>query len=292
MIKSMTGFSSRRLESDKFIATAEVKSLNSKFLDLSIRIPRIFSDKEPDLRNLASRKLERGKVSIGLELQMKDSSETSVSFNAELFKSYFTELKKLAESVGADEQDLFKAALQSPDVIRTEEDGEASDQYWEEIAGLLEEAMDGCNEFRITEGESLNAQLLESLGMIVDCKAKIVELDPSRIVKVRERIKGQLEESFSSENIDENRFEQELIYFIEKLDISEELVRLDSHLKYFSEVLDSERSKGKKLGFISQEIGREINTIGSKANDAAIQKLVVQMKDELEKIKEQVLNVL
>ena len=292
MIKSMTGFSTSRLETESYVSTAEVKSLNSKFLDLSIRIPKALSDKEPEVRNLASSMMVRGKVSISLEIQSKSDSETSLEYNSELFKNYFSELKQLAESVGAGDEELFKMALQSPDVIRTSDNSEILNDFWDQLKSLITEAIEGCDEFRNAEGASLEVQLNESLKVISECKTKIEKLDPERIERVRKKVRSQLDELIDKTRIDENRLEQELIYYIEKLDIAEELVRLESHLSYFSEVMDMEDSNGKKLGFISQEIGREINTIGSKANDADIQKLVVQMKDELEKIKEQVLNVL
>lgn len=290
MIKSMTGFSNKRLETEDFKAMVEIKSLNSKFLDLSIRIPKSFSSNEQEIRNLTSLKLLRGKVSLSVELQLKDSSESRVKYRKELFETYYAELKQLAQSVGAKEDDLFKMALQSPEVIATEENAELLN-FWEQIRIIIEEALDECNEFRSAEGKNLQIQLEESLNIIRECMNTILEMDPTRLEKVRNRIKENLVELIGKDKIDENRFEQELIYFIEKIDVSEEMVRLDSHLKYFNETLGQEDSIGKKLGFISQEIGREINTIGSKANDAAIQKHVVLMKDELEKIKEQVMNV-
>jgi uncharacterized protein (TIGR00255 family) len=292
MIKSMTGYSTNRLETESYVSTAEVKSLNSKFLDLSIRIPKALSEKEPEVRNLASPLMVRGKVSISLEMQWKRDSETSLEYNRELFKNYFRELKQLAESVGAGDEDLFKTALQSPDVIQTTDNSEVLNDFWDQLKELIVEAIKGCDEFRKTEGASLQIQLNESLTVISECKSKIEKLDPERIERIRKKVRDQLDELIDKNKIDENRLEQELIYYIEKLDLAEELVRLESHLKYFAEVMGMEHSSGKKLGFISQEIGREINTIGSKANDADIQKLVVQMKDELEKIKEQILNVL
>jgi len=292
MIKSMTGFSSKSLETENYTATVEVKSLNSKFLDLSIRLPKSFTEKEAEVRNLATSILVRGKVSIGVEFQLRNESVSRLKYNQDLFKQYYDELKILAGSVDANENDLFRTALQSPDVATTEEDTETVLSSWDKISALIKDALEDCDAFRRKEGANMQEQIEASIDAISKSKISIKELDPMRIEKVRERIKGQLVEIVDKENIDENRFEQELIYYIEKLDISEEFVRLDSHLQYFKEVLHQEDSNGKKLGFISQEIGREINTIGSKANDAGMQKLVIQMKDELEKIKEQGLNVL
>jgi uncharacterized protein (TIGR00255 family) len=291
MIKSMTGFCNKRLETKDFVASVEIKSLNSKFLDLSVRVPRSFSSNEQEIRNLVSSMLERGKVSLTVDLQLTDASETRIKYKPELFETYYQELKRLAQLVGASENDLFKIALQSPDVMASEENEELGN-FWDQLKLLVEDCIHGCTEFRMAEGKNLQIQLEESIKVILNSKAHIADLDGPRMERMRLKIRGHMEEFIDKEKIDQNRFEQELIYFIEKLDISEEMVRLDSHLKYFIETLQLEDSIGKKLGFISQEIGREINTIGSKANDADIQKLVVLMKDELEKIKEQVLNVL
>lgn len=270
----------------------EVKSLNSKFLDLSIRLPKSFSDKELEVRNLATSLLGRGKASVVVEFQLNgDLNESKIQYNSELFKTYYEDLKELAKSVGASDDDIFKTALQAPDVIETIDESNKAKVFWDEIVKLVSGALEECKQFRQKEGANLQIQVEESVGIIKDCKEKVADLEPARIKKVRERLMTQMEEIKQKANIDENRLEQELIFYIEKLDISEELVRLDSHLDYFTEILGTNNSNGKKLGFISQEIGREINTIGSKANDATIQKLVVQMKDELEKIKEQLLNV-
>jgi len=291
MIISMTGFGLKKSETNEFTISVEVKSLNSKFLDLSIRLPRIFSDKELEVRNMAALVLGRGKASVTVDFQLNSDSSQSIQYNSELFKTYFINLKQLAESVGASEDDLFKTALQAPDVIQTIDDNTKSKVFWDEIGRCISGALQECHHFREKEGANLQVQVERSIGIIADCKIKVEELEPARTKKVRARLITQLEEIDQKTNIDENRLEQELIFYIEKLDISEELVRLKSHLDYFTEILAGKESNGKKLGFISQEIGREVNTIGSKANDASIQKLVVQMKDELEKIKEQVLNV-
>ena len=270
----------------------EVKALNSKFFDLQIRLPRQFSDKELDIRNIVSRELKRGKVSLVAEYELLGKSNPKIEFNTQLFQNYYRSLKALADTVGHPYEDLFKIAMQQPDVANNFIDSQASENHWLTFKELCEEAVRKCDSFRIDEGRNLFPTLLDSINTIRKLKSEISVLDPVRIENIRNRINNNLIEFIGKDKIDENRFEQELIYFIEKLDISEELVRLESHIDYFKEAVDEEESNGKKLGFISQELGREINTIGSKSNDAAMQRLVVQMKDELEKIKEQALNVL
>jgi len=288
----MTGFGNVQVESEEYRATIEVKALNSKFFDLQIRLPRQFSDKELDIRNLVSRELKRGKVSLVAEFETLGKSDPKIEFNTHLFKKYYQSLKALADTVGHQYQDLFKIALQQPDVINNFNDSQASENHWIIFKELCADAVRKCDSFRIDEGSNLIHTLLDSIKIIGRLKIEIASLDSARIESIRNRININLVEFIGKDKIDENRFEQELIYFIEKLDISEELVRLDSHIDYFKDVVVEEESNGKKLGFISQELGREINTIGSKSNDAAIQRLVVQMKDELEKIKEQTLNIL
>ncbi len=288
----MTGFGNVQVENDEYRAVIEVKALNSKFFDLQIRLPRQFSDKELDIRNLVSRELKRGKVSLIAEYEPLGKSDPKIEFNAQLFQNYYQSLKALADTVGHQYEDLFKIAMQQPDVANNFIGSQASENHWLIFRELCEEAVGKCDSFRTDEGRNLLPTLLDSINTIGRLKDEIAGLDLARIDNIRNRINKNLFEFIGKDNIDENRFEQELIYFIEKLDISEELVRLDSHIDYFKEVVDEEESNGKKLGFISQELGREINTIGSKSNDATMQRLVVQMKDELEKIKEQTLNIL
>ncbi len=292
MIKSMTGFGQAVLNRGDTNITVEVKSLNSKFLDLTLRLPRIFSEKELELRNLITERLERGKVSLSIDYQQTGKVETRQTYNRELFVAYYEELKKLADRVMAPSYDtIFSIALNSPDVIQGNGKEELDPAEWEKVSELITEAIQNFDKFRLAEGKSLEERLIQYIASIQSCLSKVEALDPRRIEKTRTRIKGSVTDFFGSEGFDTNRLEQEIIYYIEKLDIHEERVRLKTHLDYFLKVLADKQSNGKKLGFISQEIGREINTIGSKANDAEMQKHVVQMKEELEKIKEQLNNV-
>ncbi len=288
----MTGFGSSRIETKHFSATVEVKSLNSKFFDSNIRLPKPFYDKDMEIRYLAADILKRGKVSIVAEFELKEAPEAGQTYNKELFKAYYTSLKDLADSVNAGEAGIFKIAIQQPDVIISNGNNEIKERFWPELKSVIKDCIGECDQYRIDEGESLAPKISDSILLINDLRISIKKLDPQRMNHIRERINKNLDEFIGVDKIDQNRFEQELIYFIEKLDITEELNRLESHLNYFKDVMAGPEGSGKKLGFISQEIGREINTIGSKANHVEIQKLVVQMKDELEKIKEQLLNVL
>jgi uncharacterized protein (TIGR00255 family) len=292
MIKSMTGFGQAIFNTGDIQITVEVKSLNSKFLDLSLRLPKLFSEKELEVRNLAADKLERGKVSVSIDYQQTGRQEIKQTYNSELFTAYYLELKKLADKVLAPYEPLFQMALNSPDVIVNAGKEELDPALWQNVQRLLNEAVEKCEQFRKTEGKALEVKLIEYTQSIFESLKNVEELDPKRVERVRSKIKGSVTEFFGSEGFDTNRLEQEIIYYIEKLDIHEERVRLRTHLDYFSKLLTSPQSNGKKLGFLSQEIGREINTIGSKANDAEMQKHVVMMKEELEKIKEQLNNVL
>lgn len=292
MIKSMTGFGQATFNKDELNLVVEVKSLNSKFFDLGLRLPRVFSEKELEVRNMISDKLERGKISVTVELQQTGKAEIRQQYNEQLFVAYYTELKKLADKTMAGYDGLFELALNSPDVIVGGGKDELNPVLWELLQKLLAEAINKCDQFRITEGKVLEEKLASYIKSIESGLQRAEELDPQRIEKIRSRIKGNLVEFLGAEGIDMNRLEQELIFYIEKLDIHEERVRLRAHLNYFLKLLSEPQSNGKKLGFLAQEIGREINTIGSKANDAEIQKAVVVMKEELEKIKEQLNNVL
>lgn len=292
MIKSMTGYGMAVAENDNIKVTTEVKSLNSKFLDLNLRLPKEFSDKEVEVRNLVSSLLERGKININVDIQEKGDPKPSVSVNRELVKQYYNDLLETSQMLGANSTDLLRIALNMPKAINTEIENTDTSADWATISSSLKGAFEKCSEFRGQEGAELSVKLRDYIRKIESSLQKVDEFDPQRIQAIRERIQNHFEEYKQTEAIDSNRFEQELIFYIEKLDISEEKVRLKAHLKYFLETMDAPEGNGKKLGFISQEIGREINTIGSKANDANIQRNVVEMKEELEKIKEQVLNIL
>ena len=291
MIKSMTGFGQHSQDDGQVQISTEIKSLNSKFLDLNLRLPKIFSDKEFEVRNIISEKLERGKVSLIVEYQRYGEQEVKQSYNQKLFVAYFSELKKLADRVMAPYEGLFELALNSPDVIETNVNESSTEEEWKKVRASIEDAISKCDGFRKDEGKVLGKMLTDCCEVIRGELKKIEELDPKRVERMRERLKGNVVTFFGEEGYDTNRLEQEIIFYIEKLDINEEKVRLQSHLDYFQTILKVSQSNGKKLGFISQEIGREINTIGSKASDAAIQKHVVTMKEELEKIKEQLNNV-
>ncbi len=288
----MTGYGHARYEDENFSISVEVRTLNSKFLDVAVRIPKSYNDKEISVRNLISEKLQRGKVSLILEFSNKKETVSKVSINERLFRAYYDELKALSDNVESNSVDLFKMAVQFPEVIQTIEDDSAHEKEWEMIIPVIKKAIDNCNDFREKEGAVLSENLKTYIRDIENNLEKIKELDPVRVERIKSRLNENLKEFAKREELDVNRLEQELIYYIEKLDISEEKVRLASHLNYFSEILNSKKSMGKKMNFIAQEIGREVNTIGSKSNDAAMQKLVVNMKEELEKIKEQILNIL
>ena len=281
----MTGFgkSVRALSSKKI--TVEIKSLNSKNLDLKTRIPYQYREKELMLRNQVSRELSRGKVDFSIYVELV-GEETSSVVNTEVVKSYMAQLKKI---VDGDEIEILKMAVRMPDAMRSGKE-EIDQEEFREVERAVEEALQEIHDFRTAEGKALEDDLYERTNTIRTLLNNVMTMDPERIQGVRERLHKAVRDL--KEAVDENRFEQELLYYIEKFDITEEKVRLENHLDYFLETLHSAESNGKKLAFISQEMGREINTIGSKSNYAPMQQLVVQMKDELEKIKEQLLNIL
>jgi len=288
----MTGFGQHTLDDGQSQIIVEIKSLNSKFLDLNLKLPKIFSDREIEVRNLISERLERGKVSVIFEYQEHGDEEIKQSYNTRLFVSYYSELKSLADRVVAPYDGLFELALNSPDVIQNKVKEGMDEKAWGKVKKCLLDAIGRCEEFRMAEGLVLEKMLKDCVDVIGSELKNVEGLDPRRVERVRDRLKGNVVTFFGEEGYDTNRLEQEIIFYIEKLDINEEKVRLKSHLDYFLQILGEKQNNGKKLGFIAQEIGREINTIGSKANDAAIQKHVVVMKEELEKIKEQLNNVI
>ena len=291
MLKSMTGFGTVNQQGPGLDIYVEVKTLNSKFLDLMLRIPKELSETEAEIRNVITETLTRGKVMLTIEIARTADAEPKQRYNEELFRRYYASLKSLADSVGADESDLFTLALESPDVIISQHEESLDTSTVNSVMNALRDALSICDKFRSEEGARLSSELEKYVSSIRENLDAIVAIDPSRIKRIKERIRGNISNLVEDAHIDENRLEQELIFYIEKLDITEERVRLYSHLDFFLDTIRSSESTGKKLGFISQEMGREINTIGSKANDAEIQKYVVQMKEELEKIKEQVLNI-
>jgi len=285
MIVSMTGFGKSVLQLPTKKITIEIKSLNSKNLDLNVRTPSLYREKELGIRKLISSKLMRGKVDFNLFLEIT-GEKTSTQINKTTTKQYINQLK---EVVNGDEIELLKMAIRLPDAVTTERE-DIDENEWKLIENEIKATLDKISEYRASEGEALETDLKFRVNNITQLLDDVIKMDPERIDGVRERLRKGIEDI--KERVDENRFEQELVYYIEKFDITEEKVRLNNHLDYFTKSLETKESNGKKLGFIGQEMGREINTIGSKSNYAPMQKLVVQMKDELEKVKEQLLNVL
>ncbi len=289
-MKSMTGFGKSVCELPQKKITIEVRSLNSRQLDLNLRTPSLFREKEAEIRTELSRSAERGKIDFSIYLEFTGENGL-VAINRPLALSYYNELKKLAGELGeTNTSDFLSTIIRMPEVTRQERQ-ELDEAEWKQIHAHILKAIAAFNAFRDDEGKVLAKEFEQRIGMILAKLAEIATLDPQRATAARERLVKNLTEAVGGENVDRNRFEQEIIYYLEKLDITEEKLRLQTHCEYFLQTMN-ESSSGRKLGFIAQEIGREINTIGSKANDAGIQKFVVQMKDELEKIKEQLLNVL
>lgn len=285
----MTGFGKATKEFENKTVNVEIRSLNSKNMDLSLRLSSTYRDKEHELKSEITKLLERGKVDLSVYVESK-VIETPVEINIDLAKTYYAKLKQLATELNEPATNLMSQVLKMPDVLKSERK-EPNPQDWRDILQVVLTAVDGLNKFREDEGKSIEIDFEARLAIIADSLEKIKAHDASRIQNIRDRIKKNLEEVVGKDKVDNNRFEQELIYYIEKLDINEEKVRLKTHLDYFIKTM-KEPAGGRKLNFIGQEIGREVNTIGSKANDAEMQKLVVLMKDELEKIKEQTNNVL
>ncbi len=292
MIKSMTGYGQATARIGEVTILVEAKTLNSKFLDLSLRLPKVFLEKELEVRAIITEKLDRGKVSVSVEHVKATSQEVQQLYNEHMFIAHYAELKKLADRVMAPYDNLFEMALRSPDVQQSMEREALDPGLYENFSVVLKEALGHCDTFRRVEGATLMEKFKTYIRSIDTGLKNVEKLDPQRIEKIRTRIKKGITDFFGEQGFDTNRLEQEIIFYIERLDIHEERVRLKTHLDYFLIVMDEPQSNGKKLAFIAQEIGREINTIGSKANDAEMQKEVVTMKEELEKIKEQLNNVL
>ncbi len=292
MINSMTGFGSAESVTDQYTLSVEIKTLNSKFFDPIMKLPKEFAQWELPIKSVLENGLKRGKINLTLDFEEKGEGVPPVSIDEKLFENYFKIYQSLAEKVGVvNHANIFTEALHSPEVLVPKE-LEIESIPFEQVKETIQKAIDSCNGFRKNEGKKLEDALKSSLYKIANCLEMVKKLDPDRIEGIKSRLQQSINEIKNKVQLDQNRFEQEVVYYIEKLDITEEKVRLKSHLDHFSETLLESSPHGKKLGFIAQEIGREINTIGSKANDSNIQKEVVVMKEELEKIKEQVLNVL
>lgn len=292
MIQSMTGYGKATAELPDKKINVEIKSLNSKAMDLSARIAPLYREKEMEIRNEISRMLERGKVDFSLWIEKKDAEQLATPINQELVEAYYKRIKEISASASIPEPaDWFATLLRMPDVMTKNETQELSDEEWAVAHVAVEEAIGHLIDFRKQEGAALEKKFREKIENIARLLESVAPYEQERVGKVKDRITDALEKTLSVD-YDKNRLEQELIYYIEKLDVNEEKQRLSNHLKYFISTLESGSGQGKKLGFIAQEMGREINTLGSKSNHAEMQKIVVQMKDELEQIKEQVLNVM
>lgn len=291
MIQSMTGYGKATATFGDQKIYVEIKSLNSKAMDLSTRIAPLYREKEMEIRNLISKTLERGKVDVNLWIE-KEAAEAATPINTALLQNYYQQIKTISETCNIPlPEDWFATLLRMPDVLTRVDIQELTEEEWNTVRKAVEEALQHVVDFRKQEGAALEKKFAEKIDNIERLLKSIETYEKERVTKIRERITEALEKSLSID-YDKNRLEQELIYYIEKLDINEEKQRLSNHLKYFRETMAGGHGQGKKLGFIAQEMGREINTTGSKSNHAEMQNIVVQMKDELEQIKEQVLNVM
>ena len=292
MIQSMTGYGKAVADLPDKKVYVEIKSLNSKALDLSARIAPLYREKEMEIRALLSAELERGKVDFNLWVEKKEGGGAATPIDAHLVKAYYDRICEIAQTTGIPlPADWFSTLLRLPDVLAKSEAQELSDEEWEQVRAAVRQAVDALTGFRRQEGAALEEKFREKISNIARLLAEVEPYEQERVVKIRERIVDALQKTLEVD-YDKNRLEQELIYYIEKLDVNEEKQRLANHLKYFIQTLEEGHGQGKKLGFIAQEMGREINTLGSKSNHAEMQRIVVRMKDELEQIKEQVLNVM
>jgi uncharacterized protein (TIGR00255 family) len=287
----MTGYGKAIAETAQKKITIEIKSLNSKQLDLNTKLPWLYKEKEPEIRNLISQRLDRGKIDFSIFCDMLDD-ETVTVINKSAVRNYYNQFKEIAEDLKIDLDDqIFTAIMKLPDTMKTEKP-EMSEDEWSVVKTQIIESVTMLDLYRIEEGLSIMSDLNKCIVKILSFLETVETFEAGRITKIREKLSAMLDENLGPDKVDKNRFEQEIIFYLEKYDINEEKVRLKTHCDYFIETVNTPSPNGKILNFIAQEIGREINTIGSKANDASIQKLVVMMKDELEKIKEQTLNVL
>ncbi len=292
MIQSMTGYGKATAELPDKKINVEIKSLNSKAMDLSTRIAPIYREKEMEIRNEISKTLERGKVDFSLWIEKKEGTENATPINQTLIEGYYQQIQAISQKLNIPvPSDWFQTLLRLPDVMTKTEVQELSEEEWKTAQDCISEAIGHLVDFRKQEGEALEKKFREKIKNITNLLESITPFEKERVEKIKERITDALEKTLNTD-YDKNRLEQELIYYIEKLDVNEEKQRLSNHLKYFINTLENGSGQGKKLGFIAQEMGREINTLGSKSNHAEMQKIVVQMKDELEQIKEQVLNVM
>ncbi|NDV46385.1 YicC family protein [Paludibacter sp. 221] len=291
MIQSMTGFGKATLEYGNKKIVVEVKSLNSKQIDISTRISSLYREKDIEIRNEISQRLERGKIDFALYID-NSTKESATIINQPVVESYYQQIKSVSERLGVPTPDnWFEVLLRMPDTLKTESQ-ELDENEWFEILRTIRAAIEQLQEFRAQEGKALRAVFESKINSIKNLLEQVAPFEAERVEKIKSRLEENLQSLSEKIDYDKNRLEQELIFYIEKLDVNEEKVRLCNHLDYFLETMDFEKSPGKKLGFIAQEIGREINTLGSKANHSEMQKIVILMKDELEQIKEQVLNVL
>lgn len=292
MVRSMTGFGKTTVESGNKKIIIEIKSLNSKQLDLNLRLPNLFKEKEMEIRGMVKEKLDRGKVDMNIYF---DNSETDkdVSVNSTVVMQYFNQMMDISTKLGIepDKDGLLQTIMRFPDTLQVKSE-ELAEEEWSQLQKGIEKALEEINKFRTQEGKALIKDIIHRVELIQQLASEVPQFEVKRVETIRQKLLEKINEWTEVKNIDQNRLEQEIIYYLEKLDITEEKVRLANHCKYFLETIDKEEAPGRKIGFIAQEIGREINTMGSKANDHDIQKLVVRMKDELEKIKEQSLNVL
>lgn len=293
----MTGYGIAHHETEQYTLVVEIKSLNSKGMDLGLRIPRSLSAHELELRNTLNRQLVRGKVNVSIDVSRPAAIRSRATLNREALTAAYQELQTAAHELGADQTNLLELALRMPGVVQSPNEAAAPSEEelalaWSDLQPIVQEAIDRALEFRRTEGQALTTEILGYIDRIRILLADVERHDPARLENVRRRMLDGLGDIAQGDQFNASRFEQELLYYIEKLDIAEEKVRLISHLHYFTETVHLPEHTGKKLAFISQEIGREINTIGSKANDSTIQHLVVGMKEELEKVKEQLNNIL